>query len=62
MGLYGIVSVTVMTLLTLKQVGIDEQFVQQDEDDQELAFQRAFSIELALGGFFALVRGRCSRR
>ena len=28
-GLYGIVSVTVMTLLTLKQVGIDEQYVQQ---------------------------------
>lgn len=54
-GLYGIVSITVMTLLTLKQVGIDEQYVQQDEPDQELAFQRAFSIELALAGVFALV-------
>ena len=53
-GLYGIVSVTVITLLTLKQVGIDEQFVQQDEADQEVAFQRAFTLELILGGFFAL--------
>ncbi|MEA2374433.1 MAG: lipopolysaccharide exporter [Thermoleophilaceae bacterium] len=54
-GLYGIVSVTVMTLLTLKQVGIDEQYVQQDEADQELAFQRAFTIELVLSGVFALL-------
>lgn len=54
-GLYGIVSITVITLLTLKQVGIDEQFVQQDEPDQQLAFQRAFSIDLALGGIFALL-------
>jgi O-antigen/teichoic acid export membrane protein len=54
-GLYGIVSVTVITLLTLKQVGIDEQFVQQDDLDQELAFQRAFSIELMLGLVFALL-------
>ena len=54
-GLYGIVSITVITLLTLKQVGIDEQYVQQDDDDQELAFQRAFSIDLALGLVFALL-------
>ena len=54
-GLYGIVSVTVMTLLALKQVGIDEQYVQQDEADQELEFQRAFTIELMLAGAFALI-------
>jgi PST family polysaccharide transporter len=54
-GLYGIVSITVITLLTLKQVGIDEQYVQQDEPDQRLAFQRAFTIELALAGLFALL-------
>ncbi|MEA2308497.1 MAG: hypothetical protein QOG41_340 [Thermoleophilaceae bacterium] len=54
-GLYGIVSVTVVTLLALKQVGIDEQYVQQDEADQELAFQRAFTIELVLAGAFALL-------
>jgi O-antigen/teichoic acid export membrane protein len=54
-GLYGIVSVTVITLLTLKQVGIDEQYVQQDDHDQELAFQRAFTIDLVLGGIFAVL-------
>ena len=54
-GLYGIVSVTVMTLLTLKQVGIDEQYVQQDEEDQKLAFQRAFTVELVLSVAFALL-------
>lgn len=54
-GLYGIVSVTVVTLLTLKQVGIDEQYVQQEEEDQELAFQRAFTLELWLSGIFTLL-------
>jgi O-antigen/teichoic acid export membrane protein len=53
-GLYGIVSITVITLLTLKQIGIDEQFVQQSEEDQELAFQRAFSLDLVLGAGFAV--------
>ena len=60
-GLYGIVSVTVITLLTLKQVGIDEQFVQQDEADQEVAFQRAFTIELALAAS-SRSWSRCSLR
>jgi len=54
-GLYGIVSVTVVSLLALKQVGIDEGYVQQDEADQELAFQRAFSIEIALACVFAVL-------
>lgn len=54
-GLYGIVSVTVVTLLTLKQVGIDEQYVQQEEEDQELAFQRAFTLELWLSGVFTVL-------
>jgi O-antigen/teichoic acid export membrane protein len=54
-ALYGIVSVTVITILALKQVGIDEAYVQQDEADQELAFQRAFTIELALASAFALL-------
>jgi O-antigen/teichoic acid export membrane protein len=54
-GLYGIVSVTVITLLTLKQVGIDEQYVQQDEADQRIAFQRAFTLDLALGAAFAVL-------
>ncbi len=54
-GTYGIVSVTVVTLLSLKQVGIDEAFVQQDSDNQEVAFQHAFSIDLTLSAGFALL-------
>jgi O-antigen/teichoic acid export membrane protein len=54
-GLYGIVSITVMTLIALKRVGIDEAYVQQDEEDQEREFQLAFSLELALAAGFALL-------
>jgi O-antigen/teichoic acid export membrane protein len=54
-GLYGIVSITVMTLIALKRVGIDEAYVQQDEQDQEHEFQLAFSLELALAAAFALM-------
>ena len=54
-GTYGIVSVTVVTLLSLKQVGIDEAFVQQSEGDQESEFQLAFSLDMALSAAFALL-------
>ncbi|MEI6446948.1 MAG: oligosaccharide flippase family protein [Actinomycetes bacterium] len=54
-GLYGIVSVTVMTLLSLKQIGIDEAFVQQEQEDQVEAFQHAFTLDLALSAGFALM-------
>ena len=54
-GMYGIVSVTVMTLLSLKQIGIDEAFVQQDQSDQEMAFRQAFSLDLGLSAVFTLL-------
>jgi len=54
-GLYGIVSITATTLIALKRVGIDEAFVQQDEQDQEQEFQRAFTLELGLALVFALL-------
>ena len=44
-GLYGIVFVTIIVLLFFKQVGIGDKYVQQDEADQELAFQKAFTLE-----------------
>jgi O-antigen/teichoic acid export membrane protein len=53
-GLYGIVSITVMTLIALKQVGIDEAYVQQEEADQEAEFQRAFTLELGLSALFSV--------
>src|SRR4051795_9994764 len=48
-GLYGIVTTTAMTVVQLRRVGIDEAFVQQQEEDQEEEFQRAFTLELLVG-------------
>src|SRR3954451_4566126 len=54
-GLYGIVTVTTMTVVALKRVGVDEAFVAQDEPRQALEFQRAFTIELAISAVCALI-------
>jgi O-antigen/teichoic acid export membrane protein len=48
-GLYGVVTTTAMTVAQLRRVGIDEAFVQQAAEDEEAEFQRAFTLELALG-------------
>jgi O-antigen/teichoic acid export membrane protein len=68
-GLWSVVLLAVLTVLFLKNAGIGDKFVQQDEADQERAFQKAFTIDLALAvacvGFavlaipaFALLYGR----
>ena len=54
-GLYGIVTVTAMTVVGLKRVGVDEAFVAQDEPEQALEFQRAFTLELAISAVFSLI-------
>src|SRR3954462_15351722 len=54
-GLYGIVTTTTMTVVGLKRVGVDEAFVAQDEPEQALEFQRAFTLELAISACFSLV-------
>ena len=54
-GLYGVVSTTAMTLVELKRVGIDEAFVQQSEPEQELEFQKAFTVELTLSVFVSVM-------
>jgi len=53
-GLYGIVSTTVITLVALKRIGIDEAFVAQSEADQEAEFQHAFTLDLAASAIIAL--------
>jgi O-antigen/teichoic acid export membrane protein len=53
-GLYGVVATTVITLIALKRVGIDEAFVAQEEDDQEVEFQHAFTLELGLSAVMTL--------
>lgn len=55
-GIWGLVLGTVLTLSWLKQVGISDRYVQQSDEDQELAFQRAFTIELVTSiGFFVVI-------
>jgi O-antigen/teichoic acid export membrane protein len=54
-GVFGVLAATLATLLWLKQVGIGDKYIQQDDEDQERAFQTAFTLELALSGIFFCV-------
>jgi len=54
-GVWGILLITVATLLWLRQIGISDKYIQQSEDDQELAFQRAFTLQLLLAGAFGIL-------
>lgn len=55
-GLWGIVVAIVVNLALLKDLGIGDKYVQQSEPDQEAAFQKAFTLELASSlAFFGLV-------
>ncbi len=54
-GLWGLIVTALITLAWLKQIGIADKFVQQDDADQEAAFQKAFTLELAYSAvFFAI--------
>src|SRR5215208_498337 len=55
-GLWGLVLSTLITLSFLKQIGISDKYIQQDEPDQEAAFQKAFTLELIYtAGFCAVI-------
>jgi O-antigen/teichoic acid export membrane protein len=45
-GVWGVLVVSLGVLARLKLVGISDKYIQQNEPDQELAFQRAFTLEL----------------
>lgn len=44
-GVWGVLLIGLGTLAWLKQVGISDAYVQQDDPDQALAFQKAFTLE-----------------
>lgn len=44
-GVWGILVVAIGSLTLLKQAGINDKYIQQDEPDQEVAFQKAFTLE-----------------
>jgi lipopolysaccharide exporter len=54
-GVWGILVVAIGTLVWLKDIGVGDKYVQQDEDDQETAFQKAFTLEVILNGAFLLL-------
>src|SRR3954453_15197125 len=47
-GLWGSLVVRLSTLLWLKQAGVNEKYIQQQDEDQALAFQRAMTVEITL--------------
>ena len=51
-GLWGLLTVTLGTLLWLGAVGLDDKYIQQDEPDQEEAFQIAFTLQTILCTIF----------
>lgn len=53
-GVWGLLITALLALAALAAVGIDDRYVQQDEPDQEAAFQRAFTLQLALSGLLLL--------
>jgi polysaccharide transporter, PST family len=54
-GVWGVLVVALGTLLWLKQVGVSDRYVQQDEVDQERAFQVALTIEALFTAIFIVV-------
>lgn len=68
-GVFSIVVLALYLVIAIKSVAVADRYIQQTEADQELAFRRAFTLELiaslaaavcmaALGGLLALVYGR----
>jgi PST family polysaccharide transporter len=54
-GVWGILLISLLTMLWLKEVGVSDKFVQQSESDQAEAFQKALTLELAASGAFSLL-------
>lgn len=47
-GIWAVLVTSFGTLVFLKEVGVSDKYIQQEDLDQEAAFQRAFSIELVM--------------
>lgn len=47
LGLWSLVVTSLFAVLWIKQIGIQDKYIQQREADQERAFRKAFTLELA---------------
>jgi len=54
-GVWGILLISLGTLAWLKQVGIPDKYVQQEDEDQELAFHKAFTMELIVNSILLAI-------
>ena len=54
-GLWALLITTLMTLAFLKQVGIVDKYIQQQDDDQVAAFQKAFTLQLVYTLLFVVI-------
>jgi O-antigen/teichoic acid export membrane protein len=54
-GVWGILVASMGVLAQLKAIGVSDKYLQQEEPDQELAFQRAFTLELLTAGIGMVV-------
>ena len=54
-GVWGILVIAFGTFGKLKQIGIGDKFIQQNETDQELAFQKAFTLEVVTNAMLLLL-------
>ena len=54
-GIWGVILISLGTLLWLKQAGVGDKYVQQNDTDQEDAFQRAFTLEAMFMGLFMVL-------
>src|SRR5580704_10773041 len=49
-GIWGVLTATLLTLWWFKEVGVGDKYQQQNDEDQELAFQQAFTIQCIVNG------------
>lgn len=54
-GIWGVILPIIITLMWLKQIGVADKYVQQQETDQEAEWQRAFTLELLMSTVFFLL-------
>lgn len=51
-GIWGLLVITLGTLLWLARIGLDDKYIQQEDADQEKAFQLAFTLQTMLCTLF----------
>lgn len=54
-GLWGLLTISFGTLFALAAVGLDDKYIQQDHEDQQAAFEIAFTLQAMLCGLFLLI-------